>query len=99
MRRQAQVGADRVPDQAIRAEEPGTLRLADAKPGASYVVLRVPDEDYTLLSYLVENEILPGSEITVEDIASYRGVVDLRHGDVHVSLGMEVAARVRVRAA
>lgn len=86
-------------DQAIRAAEPGTLRLADAKPGASYVVLRVPDEDYPLLSYLVKNEILPGSEITVEDIASYRGVVDLRHNDVHVSLGMEVATRVRVRAA
>jgi DtxR family Mn-dependent transcriptional regulator len=85
-------------DQAIRTEEPGTLRLADAKTGASYVILRVPDEDFPLLSYLVENEILPGREITVEDIASYRGVVDIRHHDTHVSLGMEVANRVRVRA-
>jgi Fe2+ transport system protein FeoA len=59
----------------------------------------VPDEDYPLLSYLVENEILPGREVEIEDIAAYRGVVDLHHGDTHVSLGMDVAARVRVRLA
>jgi DtxR family Mn-dependent transcriptional regulator len=84
-------------DQGIRGEAPGTLRLSEAKSGNRYVILRVPDEDFPLLSYLVENQILPGREIEIEDIASYRGVVDLRHGDVRVSLGMEVAARVRVR--
>jgi DtxR family Mn-dependent transcriptional regulator len=86
-------------DQGIRGEAPGTLRLRDAKAGNKYVIVRVPDEDYPLLSYLVENEILPGREVEIEDIAAYRGVVDLHHGDTHVSLGMDVAARVRVRLA
>ncbi len=84
-------------DQGIRGEAPGTLRLSEAKAGNKYVIMRVPDEDFPLLSYLVENQILPGREVEIEDIASYRGVVDLRHSDIHVSLGMEVAARVRVR--
>jgi DtxR family Mn-dependent transcriptional regulator len=87
----------RAGDQGIRAEDPGTLRLADAEKGHRYTVLRVPDEDYPLLCYLVENEILPGREIEVEDIAGYRGVVDLHHNGNHVSLGMEVAARIRVK--
>jgi DtxR family Mn-dependent transcriptional regulator len=86
-------------DQGIRGDAPGMLRLSEAKAGAKYVILRVPDEDFPLLCYLVENEILPGREVEIEDIASYRGVVDLHRDGTHVSLGMEVAARVRVRAA
>jgi DtxR family Mn-dependent transcriptional regulator len=88
----------RAGDQGIRAEEPGTLRLSDSHKGQEYLVLRIPDEDFPLLSYLVENRILPGSHIRVEDIASYRGVVDISHDGTPVSLGMEVAARVRVKA-
>jgi DtxR family Mn-dependent transcriptional regulator len=86
-------------DQVIRADTPGMLRLSEAKTGIRYIILRVPDEDFPLLCYLVENDILPGREISIDDIAPYRGVVDIDHGGTHVSLGMEVAARVRVRPA
>ena len=61
-----------------------------------YTVLRIPDEDFPLLHYLVDNKILPGAQVTIEDIAEYRGVVDLIRDGNHVSLGMEVAARIRV---
>lgn len=86
-------------DQAIRSDEPGSIRLASAKAGKTYEIIRIPDEDFPLLSYLVENKILPGNRVDVEDIANYRGVVDLDQDGNHVSLGMEVAARVRVREA
>ena len=89
----------RAGEHEIRAEETGTLRLSDATKGAEYVVLRVPDEDYSLLCYLVENEILPGHRVEVGDIAGYRGVVDLTHNGNQISLGMEVAARIRVKRA
>lgn len=83
-------------DQGIRGDQPGSLRLSEANPGQRYTVLRIPDEDYPLLCYLVENEILPGGEILVDDIATYRGVVDVQRDGTRVSLGMEVAARIRV---
>jgi DtxR family Mn-dependent transcriptional regulator len=80
----------------IRTEAPGTMRLSEARAGLEYTVTRIPDEDYPLLRYLVENEILPGQRVRVEDIAGYRGVVDLRRNGNQVSLGMDVAARIRV---
>ena len=83
----------------IRVDEPGTERLSDAKRGGEYTVLRIPDEDFPLLCYLVENEILPGRVIYVADIAGYRGVVDLHRDGNQVSLGMDVAARIRVKRA
>ena len=83
----------------LRTEEPGTMRLSDAKSRVDYVVTRVPDEDFPLLEYLVSNRILPGERVSVEDVAGYRGVVDILHGGTKVSLGMDVAARIRVRPA
>ena len=75
---------------------PGTIRLSEARVGLDYTVTRIPDEDYPLLRYLVKNEILPGQRLSVEDIAGYRGVVDLRRNGNQVALGMDGAARIRV---
>ena len=82
-----------------RREEPGTISLAQAKKGAEYTVVRIPDEDYPLLRFLVENKILPGYRVRVEENAPYRGVVELRRDSREVSVGMEVAERMRVRPA
>ncbi|MBM3939981.1 MAG: metal-dependent transcriptional regulator [SAR202 cluster bacterium] len=84
---------------APRKEAVGTIRLSESKPGTAYLVTRIPDEDYPLLRFLVENKILPGQRIVIDDNAPYRGVVDLRRDNERVSLGMEVTHRVRVRPA
>jgi DtxR family transcriptional regulator, Mn-dependent transcriptional regulator len=84
-------------EKGLLKESPGTIRLRDAKPGIAYEVVRIPDEDYPLLRFLVENLILPRQRISVDDIADYRGVVDLRRNGDRVSLGMEVAARIRIK--
>ena len=83
----------------LRRDAPGTSRLSDAKPNTAYVVTRIPDEDFPLLQYLVENHILPGQRISVEDVASYRGVVDLARNGEKLSLGMDVADRIRIKPA
>ncbi len=84
-------------ESGLRRSEPGTMPLSEAQVGASYAVVRIPDEDFPLLSYLVETEVLPGRRITVEDVAPYRGVVDFTCSDERVSLGFDVASRIRVR--
>ena len=83
----------------LRRDAPGTTRLSDAKSDTDYVVTLIPDEDFPLLKYLVENRILPGQRISVEDVANYRGVVDLARNGENISLGMDVASRIRVRPA
>ena len=83
----------------LRTFDPDTLRLSEAQRDTAYIVTRIPDEDFPLLSYLVANRLLPGERIIVEDIAAYRGVVDVCRDDAQLSLGMDVAARIRVRAA
>lgn len=84
-------------DVTLRREMPGTLRLSDAAEGKHYTIVQVPDEDYPLLKFMVDNGILPEQQVEVVDNAPYRGVVDLRRNSTPVSIGIEVAQRVRVR--
>lgn len=86
-------------DTALRTSDPGTFRLSEAKKGPTYVVTRIPDEDFPLLSYLVKSDVLPGRRIVIEEVADYRGVVDVSRDGQQVSLGMDVASRVWVRPA
>ena len=89
----------RANDNRLRVSDPGVLPLSEAMSGLAYVVMRIPDEDFPLLSFLVESKVLPGQGIVVEDMAGYRGVVDINCNGSRVSLGMDVAARIRVRPA
>lgn len=79
-----------------RKEADGIIRLSDGTTGLGYVITRIPDEDYPLLSFLVNNRILPGRRISVAENAPYRGVVDITIGDEKISLGMDVASRIKV---
>lgn len=79
-----------------RKEDPNMIKLTEAAIGLNYKIIRIPDEDYNLLSFLVENQILPGQDIEVQDNAPYRGVIDItRNGEV-ISMGITVASRIRV---
>ena len=89
----------RAKDTKLRSSDPDMLRLSEAKKGSAYVVMHIPDEDVPLLSYLVESEVLPGQRIIVEDMAGYRGVVDISRNGAKISLGMDVAACIRVKPA
>ena len=80
-----------------RPELTGVIPLSAATAGIEYVVIRIPDETYSLLRFLVANKVLPGQRLIVAEVAPYRGVVDLERNGEQVSVGMEVATRVRVR--
>jgi DtxR family Mn-dependent transcriptional regulator len=81
----------------LRLEPPEVVPLSNAATGQEYVVVRIPDEDYPLLSYMVAQKILPDQRVLVLESAPYRGVVDLECEGKTVSLGLEVATRIRVR--
>ena len=55
------------------------------------VVHRIPEDDSDLVKFLCDNNILPGSQITVKEIAEYRGVVTVEIKDKKVTLGLEVS--------
>jgi len=82
----------------ISTTDANSIKLSDAVQGDTYSIVRIPDEDYPLLSFLVSNKILPGQQIRVEERAVYRGVIDITHSESSLSLGMDVAGRIRVRA-
>ena len=83
-------------DSPLRKGRPGSIRLSESKKEISYKILQIPDEDFPLLKFLVEQKILPGEIISVVDNAPYRGVVYISHGPTSISIGMEVASRIRV---
>ena len=55
------------------------------------VVHRIPEDDSDLVKFLFDNNIVPGSQITVKEIAEYRGVVTVEIKDKKVTLGLEVS--------
>ena len=73
-----------------------SCRLDEAPTGQVVVVDRIPEDDQPLLRYLVNNGIMPTSEIQVVEAAPYRGVITLRSNGNHVVLAYEVASRIRV---
>ncbi len=77
----------------------GVVSLDNASPGSLVTVDRIPEDDEALVQYLAQCGVLPGVELTVEEVAPYRGVVTLRVGDRLAVLGHAVAARIRVRPA
>lgn len=74
-----------------------TLTLDEVKLGEKYFVDRIPETDQELLSFLVNQNILPGKEITVTEAALYQGVVTIIIGNKPLVIGSQVASRIWVR--
>jgi DtxR family Mn-dependent transcriptional regulator len=82
---------------------PGVLSpLSGAKEGERVVIDRISEEaelDQQALEYLERNRLLPGQELVVEEMAPYAGTMTVWNGDEKVTLGLRIAAKIRVRAA
>lgn len=87
----------RAGETTLRIEPKDVLPLNKALGSRNYTVARIPDEVHSLLKFLVQNKILPGQQIRVNEVAPYRGVVDLERDEEKISLGIDVAARIRVK--
>lgn len=78
---------------------PDTVGLNRVRPGVAMIVERIPEDDPRLVQYLVENHLLPGAEVTVVDVASYRGTITIAVGGTEVVVGLQVAPRILVHPA
>ena len=74
-----------------------SLMLDSAKPGAPYVVDRVPEEDPQLLEFLVDCRLIPEHPVTVAEAAPYLGVMEVDTLTARVSIGYTVARQIVVR--
>ena len=72
-------------------------RLSEVDEGTTFTIDRVPEDDQSLLSYLVDNKLLPGSIVSLEELAIYRGVIRLRCENNDVFIGQNVAGRIFVK--
>lgn len=75
----------------------GASRLSSIPQNEFRVIDRVPEDDQKLLRYLVENEIIPGKKILIQEVAPYRGIVTISQGECEVVVSSEVADRIWVR--
>ncbi len=70
--------------------------LDQAKSGSTYIVERVPEEDQTLLKFLVEQKILPEKNVLVVEASPSRGIITVKTDAGESSLGYVVAKRISV---
>lgn len=86
-----------IPDEDGVLHEVPTRPLSDLGPGERAEVHCVAEEDPELLRYLASLGLVPGTEVTVESVAPFRGPLLVSVGGTQYALGREVAAKVRVR--
>ena len=70
------------------------ISLDQAAPGMRLVIDRVPEDDQSLLEYLVANGLIPGQIVSIEDAAASRGVISLICGDSQAAFSYEVASKI-----
>ena len=86
-----------IPGYSDDLDAPPTKSLIQAIQGETTVVERVPEEDHRLLEYFDKCGLRPGRQVTVQELAPYKGTIALLLDGQAVVLGMEVAERVLVR--
>jgi len=70
--------------------------LSDAASGDRVVVVEVDDRDPSLLRYLGERHLYPGTAIEVVRVEPYGGPTVLRVGTSEFSIGRDAVAMIRV---
>lgn len=70
--------------------------LDQASAGDRLVIDSIPEDDQSLLEYLVGNRLIPGQAVTVKETAVTRGVITLKRDDDEVVFSYDVAAKIRV---
>jgi len=78
-------------------DEP-TVPLAALERGDAARIVRVSDRAPKLLQYLAERGLLPGAEVTVDDVDELAGVIALAVGDRRHVLALTTAAEIQCAA-
>ena len=88
-----------IPRDGATPDRPAGLPLSEAPAGTEITVLRVTEEaeeDARLLTFLQENEMRPGAQFSVRDVAGHIGTMTLAREGHEVTLGLVAAAKIRV---
>ena len=72
--------------------------MSKARVGETIRVQQVPEEDMNLLAFFDSKNLKPGVEVTVKELAEFKGTITLELGDEEVVLGMEVTRNIMVSA-
>lgn len=87
---------DPIPDAELsKPDALDTAPLSEFAPGATVVIARVRDRDRDELEYLAEVGIIPGTTVTITDVAPI-GMYTLVHDEGRVQLPASVAAATQV---
>jgi DtxR family Mn-dependent transcriptional regulator len=86
-----------IPSRDGAVEELRYRTLADVAAGTTADVMQVSDDDPSLLRYLADLAIKPGSEVRVVDRAPFGGPITLEIGAATRVVGPALAERVLVR--
>jgi DtxR family Mn-dependent transcriptional regulator len=70
--------------------------LDEASDGERLVIDSIPEDDQSLLEYLVGNRLIPGQAVTIKETAVTRGVITLERDDDEVVFSYDIAAKIRV---
>ena len=70
------------------------IPMSVAKPGVSYRVVSLPDEDSKLLAFLCRYQILPGEEIKILELGDYRDVITFETPKGETAIGFLTASRI-----
>ena len=71
--------------------------LDQAKQGEELTIDSVPEDDQALLTYFVEQNLVPGRAVDVKEVARTRGVITLDSEGEEIVFSYDVAAKIRVR--
>lgn len=70
--------------------------LCEFGQGSTVNIVRVEDEDESLLSYLASLGMFPGTDVKVCDVAPFKGPLMVEVGSSRYALGRDVAAKIIV---
>jgi len=86
-----------IPSRDGAVDEARYRTLADLDVGVAAEVMQVSDDDPSLLRYLADLAITPGSTVSVVERAPFGGPITLRIGGTTRAVGPALAERVLVR--
>lgn len=77
---------------------PNDVRLVDATPGETYILIRVMTREPDRLAYLKALGLVPSAHLTLIHIAPFNGPMQLKLGEEYRIIGHNLAELIRVRA-
>jgi DtxR family Mn-dependent transcriptional regulator len=87
-----------IPSITLDVAEPEGVPLSDLEPGASGIVVSVPEDDDEVLAYFGSIEMRPGAVVRVEEKAPFDGPLLVNVGGARLPVDRAMARRICVRA-